>query len=378
MRITFLMPADDLTGGNRVVACYAKHLIQRGHQVLVVSSGRPRPTLREYARAVYHGQLPALRQGLASKPGHIALSGVPHRQLAKCRPIDAADLPDADVVVATWWETAEWMAQLPACKGHKVHLIQGYEIWWGGEAHRARVHAALRLPNSKIAISTSLKRDIECALGEQNITVLPNAIDLQRFNAPPRQRGTPPRVGFIYAANSPFKGVDRALKAIEIARQALPQLQVCAFGTQQPTADLPLPPGTCYWMSPPQDQLASIYSSCDAWLFTSRVDSFGLPILEAMACRTPVIGVPVGAAPELLADGRGILVSDDSAADVPARLAEAILNLCRAPERDWLAMSERAYHRARVYSWEDATDRLESLLGQSVSHGHYVHATELI
>ena len=38
MRITFLMPADDLTGGNRVVATYAGELEALGHQVLVVSN----------------------------------------------------------------------------------------------------------------------------------------------------------------------------------------------------------------------------------------------------------------------------------------------------------------------------------------------------
>jgi len=38
MRWTFLMPADDLGGGNRVVATYAKCLQKLGHEVLVVSN----------------------------------------------------------------------------------------------------------------------------------------------------------------------------------------------------------------------------------------------------------------------------------------------------------------------------------------------------
>lgn len=36
MRITFIMPADDLTGGNRVVATYARLLQARDHRVQVV------------------------------------------------------------------------------------------------------------------------------------------------------------------------------------------------------------------------------------------------------------------------------------------------------------------------------------------------------
>ena len=115
------------------------------------------------------------------------------------------DVPDGDVLIGTWWETAVWMHAMPAAKGRKVHLIQGYEVWWGGPADHARVHDALRLPNRKIAISTGLKREIEDALGDLGIEVVNNAVDQVQFSAPERERGTPPTVGFIYA-NDPIKG----------------------------------------------------------------------------------------------------------------------------------------------------------------------------
>ncbi|MFZ3585099.1 hypothetical protein ACOI1H_23630, partial [Loktanella sp. DJP18] len=34
------------------------------------------------------------------------------------------DLPDSDVIIATWWETAEWVAALPSIKGRKFYLLQ--------------------------------------------------------------------------------------------------------------------------------------------------------------------------------------------------------------------------------------------------------------
>jgi glycosyltransferase involved in cell wall biosynthesis len=366
MQITFLMPADNLTGGCRVVATYAKILQSRGHTVHIVGGPPIRPTWRERLRAWRRGQMQALRQRQHPPPGHLTLSGVPYSVLERPRPIKAADVPNADVVIATWWETAVWMAALPERKGKKVHLIQGYEIW-GGDKTRERVHAALRLPNRKIAISAGLKHDIEAVLGNLDIAVVPNAVDLRQFDAPPRQRGEPPTVGFIYAANSPFKGVDRAVKIIERARRDMPELRVLAFGAHQPTPELPLPPNTAYTQRPLQSQLASLYASCDAWLFTSRLDSFGLPILEAMACRTPVIGVPIGAAPDLLADGNGILVIPSSEEALPEEFAAAVLRLCRMPAEEWAAMSERAYRRAHGYTWEDAADRLEALISAAVA-----------
>lgn len=352
MRFTFLMPADDLTGGNRVVGTYAKLLGRRGHEVLVVSNAPDRPSWRERLRAARRGRWAELRPVTRPQRGHIAHSGVPHKTLEQPRPIVADDVPDADVLVATWWETAVWMHRMPASKGRRVHLIQGYETWAGGDV-AARVHAALRLPNTKIAISGSLARDIEADLGDLGIAVVPNAVDLTQFAAPPRPRGGPPTVGFIYA-HAHFKGADTCIHACELARRTLPGLRVLAFGGDAPSRALPLPRGTEFVSRPAQDRLASLYARCDAWLFGSRIDSFGLPILEAMACRTPVIGVPVGAAPELLADGTGILVPPES----PEAMAAAIVTLCAGPATWWRQMSERAHARAHGYSWDDATTRL--------------------
>lgn len=370
MRITFLTPADNLTGGTRVVAIYAKLLQARGHEVHVVSNAPAPTTLRQRLRALRHGRWQELQGQIRAsrEPGHIALSGVSHRVLERHRPIVAADLPDADVLIATWWETAVWMHAMPAEKGRKVHLIQGYEIWWGGPEVCARVHAALRLPNRKVAISAGLKRDIEGELGDLGIAVIPNAVDHQQFDAPGRNLGAPPTVGFIYA-DDPIKGADRCLKVIELARRKLPALRVLAFGALPPSAELPLPEGAEYHHRPAQQALAGLYARCDAWLFASRIDSFGLPILEAMACRTPVVGLPIGAAPDFLTDGAGLLVAPPSEEALPEAMADALVKLLSGPPEAWRQMSDRAHARAHAYSWEDAVERFEASIAANAGDG---------
>ena len=360
MRITFMMPADNLTGGNRVVAIYATLLRQRGHDVLVVSNAHARPSLREQYRSLRHGQWQAMRQRMNPRPGLIALSGVPHHVLETARPMTREDLPDADVLIATWWETAVWMQSMPASKGHKVHLIQGLETWTESELSE-RVHDALRLPNCKIAISSGLKRDIETELGDLGISVVPNAVDLTQFDAPARPRNPAPTVGFIYSLTA-IKGVDRCLRAIELARQQIPDLQTVSFGAVQPAPELPLPADTRFVYRPQQDQLAGLYASCDIWLFSSRQESFGLPILEAMACRTPVIGVPIGAAPQLLGDGAGVLLAAQGEDETVHAMAAAIVSLCRMPAEQWQSLSNQAHHRARQCSWDASGDLFEAAL----------------
>lgn len=364
MRITFITPADSFTGGIRVIATYAKSLQQLGHSVLILCASPDRPgglrlALRALRRADLSGAWRAAWQGFAPLPsqaGHISNSGVPFVVFERPSP-PASMLPDADLLIATWWETAVWVDAMPASKGRKVHLIQGYEIWTGGDV-RLRVHAALRLPNRKIAISSQLKFDIEAELGDLDIRVVPNAVDLVLFDAPNRERGDPPTVGFTYSRQA-IKGSDIIHEACRLARQDIPDLRILAFGSEHPTEELPLPPDTEFHYCPPQDQIAGLYARCDAWLFASRLDSFGLPILESMACRTPVIGVPIGAAPELLDDGAGVLVPAES----PEAMATALVALLRSPPEAWKRMSTISYQRAHSYSWDDATALLLKAIG---------------
>jgi glycosyltransferase involved in cell wall biosynthesis len=356
MRITFLTPADNMTGGTRVIATYARLLQQRGHAVQVVSNAPNVPTLRQRWQALRSGAAGSRRPAPPAPAGHLAQAGVPHRVLERPRPITANDVPDADVVIATWWETAVWMHALPATKGRRVHLVQGHEVWTGGDV-RQRVHAALRLPNRKIAISLALAREIEAELGDVHLSVVPNAVDLGLFDAPLRQRGQPPTVGFIYA-RTPIKGSDLCARACELARRRIPDLRVLAFGVDTPCADWPLPAGSEFVHLPAQHRIPGLYARCDAWLFGSRLDSFGLPILEAMACRTPVVGVPIGAAPDLLSAGGGVLLPEAT----PEAMADALVQVCSGLADDWDRLSAQAHERAHRYSWDDATNRLLGLL----------------
>ncbi len=358
MRITILTPPDCLTGGIRVIAIYARKLVELGHDVLVVSCAPDRAGFRDILKNIFRGEpLPARRNG-TDRPGHLAISGVPMHVLERPRPIVAGDVPDADIIIATWWETAAWMHAMPQSKGRRVHLIQGYEIWGDPQAAE-KVHAVLRLPNLKIAISSNLKETIETRAGVQGISVIPNAVDLEQFDSPGRERQQTPAVGFVYAAAA-FKGVDICIQACRIARREIPSLRVLSFGADEIAPELPLPEGAIYAHRPPQESLRNIYGSCDAWLFGSRLDSFGLPMLEAMACRTPVIAVPVGAAEELLGDGNcGTIVPPES----PEAMAAAIVETCRLSGDAWKARSTNAYERAHSYSWDDATRRLLELVG---------------
>ncbi len=355
MKITFLMRSDDLTGGARVVATYARELMAQGHEVLAVvtaplPTGGRRVQLGRWARGALKGWAPVTQA--PAPPGHLQLMGIALQHLNHPGPMTDSDVPDADAVIATWWETAVWMDKLSPAKGQRVHLIQGHEVWLGREAE---VHAALRLPNAKIVISETLKATLLDALGPHapTFTVIPNAIDPAQFDAPPRIRAQRPTVGFVYSV-AHIKGADICTAACELARKALPDLRVLSFGAKPPTDNTALPPGTEFHLRPAQSTLRDLYAACDVWLFASRMDSFGLPMLEAMACRTPLVAVPMGAAEQLLASGGGRLVKPES----PEAMAEAVCDLLKMPQAEWQASSDRAWQRAHGHTWRGATAAL--------------------
>lgn len=357
MRITFVTFQPGLAGGSRVTALYARLLAKRGHEVMVVSQPRSRPDFRSRARTLLRtGRIPrpVLRSPYLDHPE------IDHRIIETQRPIVDADLPDADAVIATWWETAYWVAALSPAKGRKFHFVQGHEVYDRLPWQISR--GSYYLPLRKIAVSQWLVDVMAREYGCHDTALVPNSVDLGQFHAPPRGRQQAPTVGLMYST-SPFKGVDIALQAIEKARASLPDMQVVAFGKKRPEPGLPLPPGTIYHRNPAQAAIRDIYAACDAWLFPSRREGFGLPMLEAMACRTPVVACRAGAAENLIVDGvNGHLVDvEDSEA-----LADRLVRVLTLPPADWRVMSDAAYQVAAGYTWEDAAARFESVLLEGI------------
>jgi glycosyltransferase involved in cell wall biosynthesis len=357
MRITFVLAHAGMSGGVRVVGTYAKLLKQRGHEVVIVSTPHRWPRRRE---RLYHSMRRLVQAALGQRdPSHLDDVDVEHHVIRHMPPVTGADVPDADVVVATWWETAEWVAALADEKGAKAFFVQHYE------AHDSqpvdRVAAAWRLPLHKIAISDWLVDLARDRFGDHDVSLVPNAVDLGLFHAPPRGKRATPAVGFMYSYKT-YKGCDICVRAIELARRELPDLQVIAFGTHGECRELPLPHRTELEVLPPQHRLREIYASCDTWLFGSRTEGFGLPLLEAMACRTPVIATPAGAAPELVGHGGGVLVSPED----PEEMARAIVDVVHQSPTAWRAMSDRAYNAAASYTWDEATVRFEAALKRAI------------
>jgi len=352
MKITFVVPALNLTGGIRVVSTYADMLAKKGHTVTVVSPNQKKPTAKEKIKSVLKWKQYRFESGFNTSFFDKAIYVV--KVLDKYRPVVSDDVPDADVVIATFWSTAEWVADFPEIKGKKIYFIQHYEVhpWLPIE----RVKATLQLPFYKIVVAQWIADVLKKEYGEES-TVINNAVDHKFFTSPVRKKNKQVKFCMMYSQRS-YKGSQFAFECFKQLHEQYPATKLIAFGIESIENVVGLPNGAEYFYQPEQDRIRDIYSQCDAYLFTSSVEGFGLPILEAMACRTPVIGTECGAAPDLLKSGGGVLID---IGDKDALLF-AMVKLYNLNEKAWELMSKLAYNEAISHQWEDKTEEFECVL----------------
>jgi glycosyltransferase involved in cell wall biosynthesis len=353
MRITFILPIANLSGGIRVVGIYAKALAENGHDVVLISPPPPVMPLRRKIKSLITGYGWPSR----SQPdSHLDGLGLDHRILDRWRPVVDADVPDADVVIATWWETAEWVSALSKSKGAKAYFIQHHEVHEHLDVARSR--ATYLLPFHKIVIAKWLQIVMRDVYGDAEVDLVPNSVDHNQFYAHVRGKQPVPTVGFLYSPIK-FKGVDVTMRAINRLRIAFPDLRVIAFGVYMPEVDAGFDDRIEFHFSPNQNKIRDLYAQCDVWLTASRTEGFNLPAMEAMACRTPVVSTKAGWPEEAIVTGKnGVLVDVDDV-DAFTQGAASILSLS---DGAWCKMSSNAYDTVASSSWQESARQFEMAL----------------
>jgi glycosyltransferase involved in cell wall biosynthesis len=354
MKITFILHYADWGGGCRVIATYAHRLIQQGHEVVAVHQAQAfRSRLSDELTNIFS------TARWKSARSHLDALDIPQLCLAKHQTVTDANIPNADVVIATYWKTAREVLALSPEKGKKVYFLQSYEIDFVG-SEKDRFKETWTYPMRKILVAPWLKEIAEREFGDSSGILVPNGISTEQFNAPPRQKRTRPTVGFIF---HPYvlKGADIAIEAFELLRKEIPDLRVISFGNSWrrsirngPT----LPKGTEYHVRPPQNRIRDLYSQCDVWVCPSRNEGYGLPALEAMACRTPVVSTPTGIAPQLAGQGGLLLAPHED----PEGLACEIRRILELSPNEWKNISQQAYATARQFDVEKSAREFEEAL----------------
>ncbi len=208
-----------------------------------------------------------------------------------------------------------------------VYLIQGYEPLimmkpnrnqWINRFMATIANTSYRLPFDRIAVSSWIQSKIN-----REMSIIPNGIDTTLFYATEaiKSQNTTFTIGAIGRTAS-IKGFDIFCKAVG-SFLTDPNIEIMILSDELNIA----PQGMTLVQAQSDDDIRDFYQSCDVFIYPSRMDGFGLPPLEAMACGTPVILTDSGGVLEYANAQNAIIVAvDDNDA-----IAEAIMTLYNTP-----------------------------------------------
>ncbi len=112
-----------------------------------------------------------------------------------------------------------------------------------------------------------------------------------------------------------------------------------------------------------EDDKPAIYRGAAAFIYPSRYEGFGLPVLEAMACGVPVVASNASSIPEVVGSA-GILLPPDDAEGMAGALLQLVQDDAFRAE-----MRRRALEQARRFSWEETAHRTLEAYRDSLGNG---------
>lgn len=305
-------------GGSGVVATeLARALVERGHELHVISSERPFRWWDDVAGLSFH-PVSVPPYPLFREPQYLLALANTIARVAEERRLDIVHAHYAVPHATAAYLADEMLASIaPPIRPKTVTTLHGTDITLvGSDPSYARV-VAFSIERSDVvtAVSKSLKADTIAALQIKHpIEVIPNFLDCseyrRRVDEELRQQLHPPGTQGLLVHMSNFRAVKRVDVVLEVFRivheQMRARLLLIGDGPDRPMVEERAKEyglaEDVVFVGEAHDP-ARWLSVGDVFLMPSAQESFGLAALEAMACEVPVIASKAGGLPEIVTDG---------------------------------------------------------------------------
>jgi glycosyltransferase involved in cell wall biosynthesis len=221
---------------------------------------------------------------------------------------------------------------------------------------------AVRVADAVVVNSESLRSEVERYLNvdASKLRLVYEAIDHDLFRpgdagearARVKSHGVTRPYALFVSTLWPYKNCDGLLRAWALARAELEDRQLVIVGRgdddyvaslRSLAAELGISADVVFTGGIPLEDTVPFYQAADVLVYPSFNETFGLPILEAMACGCPVVTSDTSSMPEVA--GGAAILSDPKE---PASIARAIVDAV-GPGRDLLR--DRGIRRAGEFTW---------------------------
>lgn len=229
-------------------------------------------------------------------------------------------------------------------------------VSWRFSDESAPVRAAaeeLRRAAAVICVSMFTADEASALLGVENAHVVHNGVDDRFFDAEPlspvelHELGIKPPYVLVSGGATARKNLEGMAQAWPRIRSSRPDLSLVLSGPEHPrrTALYRGQPGVRLVGRVSSGQVPGLIAGAAVLVVPSLYEGFGLPALEGMAARTPVVAANTSALPEVVGDA-GILVDPS-----PDGIAEGVLHA--ASDHPSVAdVVHRGRERAASFTWE--------------------------
>ena len=285
-------------------------------------------------------------------------------------PYLSENIPDCDVNVATWYPTA--FAVYFSGKGRPYYFLQdssamvAEQCFYRGEYCLRMFETTLRLPFHFLA-NSSYTRDLilESQPGAQ-ITKIGVGIETTIFHPSGKKLFDDLKkpIVMVILGGFKFKGDETAIRVLNGICEKIPLhgILVASEKSFREVFDSGKPKFT-YTRFPPvnQEELATLYSSADLFLYTSYLESFGLPPLEAMACGTPVVTTDCLGNRDYAIDGYNCLLVPPGDIEGLTQASLRVLSDSKVAQQ----LRAGGLETAKKFTWDKVVQRVDDALNGS-------------
>lgn len=339
MKINFYISSTGIFGGSKAILEYANRLYNLGQDITIYIITFD---FVDYLKLFIKEKTRGLIKWF---PNKVPLKVIYHKTCCKLK---------ADCHIATFWKTAEFL-QNKNIKGKKFYFVQHYESLWAGPKNE--VEKTYTDKFEYMVLSDWLKDIIYEKTGQNPLVlvtpVTPENIQHSTFSI----QHLTFNIGYNYVSKR-FKGYPEFEGAILNIEKEISDIKIVILTTEKrkkfPFRNYEI------WSSPPQGKLSDYYNSLDLFVSTSWYEGLGMPAMEAMKCKVPVLTTDSFGC-------RNYARHLDTVYMIkPYSIPEVIDGIKKLHTDTALRqkLSENGYNETIKYNWDDATKKLLNFLSE--------------